>query len=170
MELELLQSLVMITEAKADPKPVKIAKEVAIEPEPVPDEEGKDTSFAPEKTAFFFRPKFDSYGMLEQTDDMDARREAKRIYTMLGREHERATVYSITSSSEREFKRVAKMLGISTDGEVTLERVKRAGFTLAGRIGAKRLMKRGDFIVSLVGPSDDHAPITFYTTKPAEKE
>lgn len=170
MELELLKSLVVLTEAKSEAKPVKVAKEVAIEPEAVPNEDGKDTSFAPEKTSFFFRPKFDSYGMLEQTDNMDVRREAKRVYTMLGQEHERAVVYAISNSAEREFKRVARMLGISTDGEVTLERVKRAGFTLAGRIGAKRLMKRGDFIVSLVGPSDDHAPITFYTAKPAAKE
>lgn len=170
MELELLKSLVLITEAKAPPAEApKIAKGPEVETEPKGGEDG-DTSFAPEKTAFFFRPKFDVYGNLEQTENQELRRETKRVYTMFGREHERAAVYGITSGSEREFKRAARMLGISTDGEVTLERVKRAGFSLAGRIGAKRLMKRGDFVVSLVGPSDDQTPITFYTAKPAAKD
>ena len=91
------------------------------------------------------------------------------MYAIFGREHERAAVYGVTSASEREFKRAGRALGISTDGEVTLERVKRAGFTLVGRIGIKRLMKRGDFVVSLVGPNDDAAPITFYTAKPAKE-
>lgn len=169
--MELLKSLILITEAKAAaaaPAP-KIAKDVELETEPKGGEDG-DTSFSPEKIAFFFRPKFDVYGNLEQTENQDLRRETKRVYSMFGREHERAVVYGISSGSEREFKRVARMLGISTDGEVTLERVKRAGFTLAGRIGTKRLMKRGDFVVSLVGPSDDQTAITFYTAKPVAKE
>lgn len=170
MELELFKSLVLITEAKAEPK-AKIAKEPTIEVDPKADSapEAKD-GLASDKTAFIFRPKFDQYGNLEQTEDQALRREMKRVYSMFGREHERSAVYGVTSGSEREFKRLARMLGISTDGEVTLERVKRAGFTLAGRIGAKRLMKRGEFVVSLVGPSDDAAPISFYTAKPAEKE
>lgn len=169
MELELLNSLIVITEAKAPPvKAPKIAKDVELKTEPTGDEDS-DTSFAPEKTTFFFRPKFDVYGNLEQTENQELRRETKRVYSMFGREHERAAVYGITSGSEREFKRISRMLGISTDGEVNLERVKRAGFTLAGRIGAKRLMKRGNYVVSLVGPSDDQTAITFYTSKPAEK-
>ena len=167
--MELLKSLVLIIEAKAPPEAApKIAKDVELETEPKGGEDG-DTSFSPEKTAFFFRPKFDIYSNLEQTENQDLRRETKRVYTMFGREHERAAVYGVSSGAEREFKRVARMLGISTDGEVTLERVKRAGFTLSGRIGAKRLMKRGDFIVSLVGPSDDQTVITFYTAKPVAK-
>lgn len=169
MELDLFKTLVTLIEAKAPAKePVKIAK-AEIEPEPVADEKPADTSFAPDKTAFFFKPKFDIYGMLEQTDDMDLRREAKRVYAIFGREHERSAVYGISSSAEREFMRVSRMLGISTDGVVTLERVKRAGFTVAGRIGVKRLMKHGDFLVSLAGPNDDETTITFYTAKPVEK-
>lgn len=168
MELELLKSLITITEAKAPPTATKVAKDVELETAPK-DSDG-DTSFSPDKTSFFFRPKFDVYGNLEQTEDQELRRETKRVYTMFGREHERGVVYGITSGSEREFKRIARMLGVSTDGEVTLERVKRAGFTLSGRIGTKRLMKRGDFVVSLVGPSDDQTAITFYTAKQLEKE
>lgn len=168
MDLELLKSLVIITESKAPPVAApKIAKDVELETEPKGGEDG-DTSFAPEKTAFFFRPKFDVYSNLEQTENQELRRETKRVYSIFGREHERAAVYGITSGSEREFKRVARMLNISTDGEVTLERVKRAGFTLAGRIGTKRLMKRGGFVVSLVGPNDDQTAITFYTSKPVK--
>lgn len=166
MELELLKSLVVLTEAKDEAKPkAKVAKE----PELPADDAATappDTGLAPDKTAFFFRPKFDIYGNLEQTEDQELRRETKRVYSIFGREHERGAVYGVTSASEREFKRAARALGISTDGEVTLERVKRAGFTTAGRIGVKRLMKRGDFVVSLVGPTDDAATITFYTAKP----
>jgi hypothetical protein len=168
MELELLKSLVILTESKAKPK-VKKEPEIAADDAAVAPPEG-DTSLAPNKTAFFFRPKFDIYTNLEQTENQDLRRETKRVYAIFGREHERAAVYGVTSGSEREFKRAARALGISTDGEVTLERVKRAGFTLTGRIGIKRLMKRGDFVVSLVGPNDDAAPITFYTAKPIEEQ
>lgn len=168
MELELFKSLVTLVEAKAPKEPVKVAKEPEVDTGPAPKEQ--ESGLSSDKTAFIFRPKFDQYGNLEQTEDQALRREMKRVYTMFGREHERAVVYGVTSGSEREFKRLARMLGISTDGEVTLERVKRAGFTLVGRIGAKRLMKRGEFVVSLVGPSDDAAPISFYTAKPVEKE
>lgn len=166
MELELLQSLVTLVEAKAPPvAPVKVAKDDVAPVEAPADDE----ALSPEKTHFIFRPKFDIYGNLEQTEDQELRRETKRVYTIFGREHERGAVYGVTSSAEREFKRIVRLLGISTDGEVTLERVKRAGFTLVGRIGVKRLMKRGAYVVSLVGPSDDQAPITFYTAKPAQK-
>ncbi len=169
MELELLKSLILITEAKEPPAEApKIAKDTGPK-EPKGGDDG-DTSFSPEKTAFFFRPKFDIYTNLEQTENQDLRRETKRVYSMFGREHARGAVYGISSGSEREFKRVTRMLGISTDGEVTLERVKRAGFALAGRIGTKRLMKRGDYVVSLVGQSDDQTTITFYTAKPVTKE
>lgn len=168
MELELLKSLIQLNEAKEEKAAPKVAKEPEIAPEEPADKSG-DTNLAPEKTAFFFRPKFDIYSMLEQTDSPEVVREAKRVYSIFGREHERGVCFGISQGSEREFKRVARMLGISTDGEVTLERVKRAGFTLAGRIGTKRLMKRGDFLVSLVGPSDEQVSITFYTAKPAPK-
>lgn len=165
MELNLFNSLLLIEAAAAPKEKVKPAKEPVIEPESGAKDDGLDSL----KKSFIFKMKFDQYDNLEQTEDQALRREMKRVYSIFGREHERSVVYGISSSNEREFKRLARMLGISTDGEVTLERVKRAGFTLAGRIGTKRLMKRGDFIVSLVGPNDDQTPIAFYTPKPVEK-
>lgn len=176
MELKLLKELALLIEAAApkakDAKPVeKKSDELVIDDDKLDTGKG-DTALTPDKAAFFFRPKFDVYGNLEQTDDEPLRRETKRIYALFGREHERSSVFGVTSGSEREFKRTSKMLGISTDGEVTFERVKRAGFTLAGRVGTKRLMKRGDFIVTLdIGPDgNDQGQITFYTAKPADKE
>lgn len=169
MELSLFNSLLLIEAVAAPKEKVKPAKEPVIEPktkaEPAGDGDGLDSA----KKAFIFKTKFDQYDNLEQTEDQNLRREMKRVYAIFGREHERSVVYGINSGNDREFKRLARMLGISTDGEVTLERVKRAGFTLAGRIGTKRLMKRGDFVVSLVGPNDDQTPIAFYTSKPVEK-
>ena len=169
MELELFKTLVALTEAKAETKePVKVAKEPELKVEPKSDDAMSTVDSSASK--YFFRPKFDSYGVLVQTDNVEARREAKRIYSLLGAEQERHQVFGISQASAHEFKRTAKLLGISTDGEVTLDRVKRAGFTLAGRIGTKRLMKRGDFLVVLSGPHDDKTEAAFYTVKPQEKE
>lgn len=170
MKLDLFNSLLLIEAVAAPKEKVKPAKEPVVEPAKAEKSMSSDgDSLESAKKAFIFKTKFDQYDNLEQTEDQALRREMKRVYSIFGREHERSVVYGLTSGNEREFKRLARMLGISTDGEVTLERVKRAGFTLAGRIGTKRLMKRGDFIVSLVGPNDDQAPIAFYTSKPVEK-
>jgi len=156
--MKLLQELSLLIEAKE--APVKAAPVIA------KDEVAVDVSPAPERLSFVYRPKYDAFPQLEQTDDVELAREVKRVYAALGQEKERGLVFSISSGAERDFKRLVRLLSISTDGEVNMDRLKRAGFTQAGRVGDKRLMKRGDFIVSIIGNTDEVGTVTFYTSKP----
>ena len=162
--MELFQSLLKILSESEDPeqkaKNVLISKE--IQKSDVPGE-GSNSS----KIRFLIRPKYDLYPLLDQ-DDPQKLRELKKIYSLLNAERERSQVYGIDNSS-KDYARVLKYLNISTDGSITADRIKHAGFSLVGRMNDKRIYRRDKFVIVTEGTLETFEA-NIYTIHKSEEE
>ena len=166
--MELFQSLLQICESQ-DPdqkkKTLIVSKEIKKVTNLKSDDDdlNKGTNFR-----FLYRPKYDIYPALEQ-DDPQKLRELHKVYSMFGADRERGFVYGIDNSS-KDYTRVLKYLSISTDGSISLERIKRAGFASAGRVNVKRVYRRGDFIIIADASNSEDFIASVYTINPKQEE